>query len=44
MYGCVNRLKVFENRVLRRIFVHGSGENFIMRSFMICAPHSIWCD
>jgi hypothetical protein len=36
------RLRVFENRVLRRIFgpkrdgVARSGENYIMRSLMIC--------
>jgi len=41
------RLRVFENRVLRRIFgpkrnkVTGGGENYIMRSFMICTPHPI---
>jgi hypothetical protein len=41
------RLRVFENRVLRRIFgpksheVTGSGENYIMRSLMVCTPHSI---
>jgi len=40
-------LRVFEKRVLRRIFrperdeVTGSGENYIMRSLMICAPHPI---
>jgi len=40
------RLKVFKNRVLRRIFwpkrdkVTGeSGENYIMRSLIICTPH-----
>jgi len=38
---------VSENRVLRRIFgpkrdeLTGSGKNYIMRSFMICTPHSI---
>ena len=43
--GC--RLKVFENRVLRRIFepkrdeVTGSGENCVMRSLMICTPHQM---
>jgi hypothetical protein len=41
------RLRVFENRVLRRIFgpkreeVIRSGENYIMRSLMICAPYRI---
>jgi hypothetical protein len=38
------RLKVFENRVLRRIFGpkrDGSGENYITRSLMICTPHPI---
>jgi hypothetical protein len=52
LYGCEtwflilreeHRLKVFENRVLRRIFgpkrdeMMKGGENCIMRSFMICA-------
>jgi hypothetical protein len=37
---------VFENRVLRRIFgpkrdEEGSGENYIMRSLMICTAHPI---
>jgi hypothetical protein len=41
------RLRVFENRVLRRIFgpkrdkVTWSGENYIMRSLMICNPQPI---
>jgi hypothetical protein len=41
------RLRVFENRVLRGIFgprrdeVTGSGENYIMRSVMICTAHQI---
>jgi len=41
------RLSVFENNVLRRIFgpkrdeVTGSGENYIMRSLMICISHPI---
>ena len=41
------RLRVSENRVLRRIFgpktdeVIKSGENYIMRSLMICTPHPI---
>jgi len=40
----VHKLKVFENRVLKRIFgpkrdeVSESGENYIMRSLMICTP------
>jgi hypothetical protein len=40
-------LKVFGNRVLRRILgpkrdeVIGSGENYIMRSLMICTAHRI---
>jgi hypothetical protein len=52
LYGCETwsltlreeyRLRVFENRVLRRIFgpkrdkVTGGGENCIMRSFITCA-------
>jgi hypothetical protein len=57
MYGCETwsltlreerRLRVFENRVLRRIFgpkwdevKKESGENYIMRSLMICTPHPI---
>jgi hypothetical protein len=41
------RLRVFENRVLRKILgskkeeVRGSGENNIVRSLIICAPHPI---
>jgi hypothetical protein len=41
------RLRVFENRVLRRIFgpkrdeVKESGEKYIMRSLMICTPYPI---
>ena len=41
------RLRVFENRVLRRIFglkrnkAIGSEENYIMRRLMICSPHPI---
>jgi len=56
MYGCESwsltlkeelRLRVFDSRVLRRIFgpkrdeVTGNGENYIMRSLMICTPHQI---
>jgi hypothetical protein len=43
------RLKVFENRVLRRVFgprrdeVTGNGENYIVSSSMICAPYPILC-
>jgi len=43
------RLRVFENRVLKKIFepkrekVTGDGENYIMRSFMIYTPHQILC-
>ena len=41
------RLRVFENRVLRRVFepkrdkVTGNGENYIMKSLMICTAHTI---
>jgi len=41
------RLRVLENSVLKRIFgpkrdeVTGSGENYIMRSLMICIPDPI---
>ena len=59
LYGCETwssilrderRLRVFESRVLRRVFgpkrdeVTGgekSGESCIVRSFMICTPHII---
>jgi hypothetical protein len=43
------RLRVFENRVLRGIFVSkkdevtGEWRNFIMRSFMIFTPYPILC-
>jgi hypothetical protein len=58
LYGCETwsltlreerRLRVFENRVLRRIFgrkrdeVTGNGENYIMRSLVICTPYPILC-
>jgi hypothetical protein len=41
-----HRLRVFENRVLGRIFgpkdeVTGDYRNYIMKSVMICTPHSI---
>jgi hypothetical protein len=57
LYGCEtwslklrdeHRLRVFEIRVLRRIFgakrdvVTGNGVNFIMRSLMMCNPHPIF--
>ena len=41
------RLRLLENRVLIRIFgsmrgkITGSGENYIMRSLMICTAHHI---
>jgi len=41
------RLRWFENRVFRRIFgpnrgeVTRIGENYIIRSLMICTPHQI---
>jgi hypothetical protein len=58
LYGCKawsltlwqeRRLRLFENRVLRRVFgpkrgeVTGNGENYIMRSLMICTPYPILC-
>jgi hypothetical protein len=42
-----HRLRVSENRVLRKIFEHKrkkwkeAGENYIMRSFTICTLHRI---
>ena len=57
LYGCEtwsltlreeDRLKVFENRVLRRVFgpkrdeVTRNGENYIMRSLTVCNPHQIF--
>ena len=56
LYGCETwslilweecRLRVFEERVLRRLFllkrdeVKGSEENYIMRSLLICTPQQI---
>jgi len=56
LYGCETwsltlrgerRLRVFESRLLRRIFgsrkieVTGNGENFIMRNLMFCTPRPI---
>jgi hypothetical protein len=58
LYGCETwsltlreerGMRVFENRVLRRVFgpkrdeVQGNGENYIMRSLVICTPYSILC-
>jgi len=43
------RLRVFENRVLRRVFgpkrdeVTGNGENYIMMSLVFCTPYRILC-
>jgi len=43
------RLRVFESRVLRRIFgpkrdeVTGEWRNYIMRNLMICTAHPILC-
>ena len=43
------KLRVFENMVLRRVFgpkkdeVTGNGENYIMRSLVICTPYPILC-
>jgi len=54
LYGCENwsltlreerRLRVFENRVLRRIFgpkrnkVTGEWKKYVMKSLMICTAH-----
>jgi hypothetical protein len=54
LYGCESwsltlreecRLRVSENKVLRRIFGpkrdEGSGEDCITKSFMLCTPHQI---
>jgi len=58
LYGCETwsltlregrRLRVFENRVLRRVSgpkrdeVTGNGENYIMRSLGIFTPYPILC-
>jgi hypothetical protein len=56
LYGCEtwsltvreeHMLRVFENRVLRRIFgpkrKEGSGGNYIIRNLMICTAHPILC-
>jgi len=45
-----DRLRVFENRVLREIFVPkgneaiAGGGNYIMRNLMICTAHPILCE
>jgi hypothetical protein len=36
------RLRGFEYRALRRIYLQGSGADYIMRSLMICTPHPIF--
>jgi len=47
--GVERRMRVFENRVLRRVFepkrdkVTGNGENYIMRSLGIFTPYPILC-
>jgi hypothetical protein len=56
LYGCEtwsltlreeHRLRLFKNRVLRRIFgpkrdeVTGNGEDYITRNLMICTQHQI---
>ena len=58
LYGCESwsltlreerRLRVFENRVLRRIFgpkrdeVTGEWRKYVMRSVMFCTDHAIFC-
>ena len=58
LYGCEtwsltlreeSRLRVFENRVLRRVLgpkrdeVTANGENYIMRSLVICTLYRILC-
>jgi len=58
LYGCETwsltlrkerRLKVFENRALKRVFepkrdeVTGNVENYIMKSLVICTPYRILC-
>ena len=58
LYGCEiwsmtlreeRRLRVFENRVLRRVFglkrdeVTGNGKYYIMRSLVICTPYALLC-
>jgi len=52
LYGCEtwslrlreeHRLRVFENRVLRRVFGQGNGENYIMRSLGIFTPYPLLC-
>jgi hypothetical protein len=56
LYGCEawsltlreeHSLRVFENRVLRKVFgpkrdeVTGGGENCVMRSFKTCSVHQV---
>ena len=46
---CYSCLRMFENRVFRRVFgpkrdkVTGNGENYIMKSLVICTPYPILC-
>ena len=48
-FGEEHWLRVFENRVLRRLFgpkterEHGNGENYIMKSLVISTPYRILC-
>ena len=43
------RLRVFEKRVLRRVFgpkrdgITGNGKNYIMSSLVICNPYPMLC-
>jgi hypothetical protein len=47
--GDKHRLRVLENRVLRKMFgpkrceVTGQWRNYIMKSFIICTPHQMLC-
>jgi len=58
LYGCETwsltlreerRLRVFENRMLRRVVVPkrdevtGNGENYIIKGLVICTPYRILC-
>ena len=50
LYGCETwslilreerRIRVFENKILRRIFGHGSEEGSTMRNLIVCTVHLI---